>query len=151
MNKRQRNILIDFATVLVVTFVAVLAMINFKDYVNWSEAMQTMKHLSQIVLNYRKTQGCVPPETYISSIKEDLAGQVRLGDFQYRARWIDFGAGSDEILAYVKKDYHSFIMHDGYIVLRLDGRVEWMEPKKFEELMAKQRKPTEIESFKKTD
>lgn len=120
-------------------------MVNFKDYVNRSEAMQATNQLGRIILEYRKAHGSVPPESYISDIKEDLAGKARIGNLQYRARWLDFGAGPDEILAYTKKDYHSFIMHSGYIVLRLDGRVEWMETKNFEELLTKQQKPLEKE------
>lgn len=149
MNKHQKNIIIDSAVVITVTAVAVVAMINFKDYVNWSESMQAINQLSQIVLKYRKTYGAIPPESYINDITEDLPGKARLGKIMYRAAWIDFGASSDEILAYVKKSYHSFIMHDGYIVLKLDGRVEWVEPKRFEELLAKQQKPMEKELFQK--
>jgi hypothetical protein len=145
MNKRQRNIIINFASVIVITAIAVIALINFKDYVNWSEAMQAMNQLSRVVLDYRKAHGSSPPEPYITDIMEQLQGQVRLGKIVYRARWIDFGATPDEILAYVKKDYRTFIMHKGYIVLRLDGHVEWMEPDKFEELLAKQQKPMEKE------
>ena len=149
MNKRQRNIIINFVSVIVITAVAVIALINFKDYVNWSESMQAMNQLSRVVLDYRKAHGSSPPEPYIADVAEQLQGTVRLGKIIYRARWIDFGATSDEILAYVKKDYSTFIMHKGYIVLRLDGRVEWMEPDKFEELLAKQQKPMEKELLAK--
>jgi hypothetical protein len=145
MTRRQRNIVINFVSVIVITTIAIIALINFRDYVNWSESMQAMDQLSRIVLNYRKERGSVPPESYINDITEELQGKVRLGQVIYRARWIDFDAPPDEILAYVKKEHNSLFMHDGYIVLRLDGRVEWMEPKKFEELLAKQRKPMEEE------
>jgi hypothetical protein len=143
MTRRQRNIVINFVSVIVITTIAIIALINFKDYVNWSESMQAMDQLSRIALNYRKEHGSVPPESYINDVTEELQGKVRLGRVIYRARWIDFDAPPDEILAYVKKEHNSLFMHDGYIVLRLDGRVEWMEPKAFKELLAKQQKPME--------
>ncbi len=145
MNRRQRNIIINFVSVIVITVVAVLALINFRDYINWSESMQAMNQLSRIVLNYRKAHGSVPSESYINDVTEELQGKVRLGQIIYRARWLDFDAPPDEILAYVKKKHNSLFVHNGYIVLRLDGQVEWMEPKEFEELLAKQQKPIEKE------
>ena len=69
MNKRQKIILTDFTTVIVVTIIAVLAMINFKDWLNRSEAMRAMQHLGQIVLQYKKNYGSVPPESYVVGIK----------------------------------------------------------------------------------
>ena len=77
MNRRQKTILIDFITVIIVTVIAVVAMINFKDWVNRSEAMRAMEHLGKIVLQYRKNYGSVPPESYVDRIKEDLEGHVR--------------------------------------------------------------------------
>lgn len=151
MNKRQRNIIINFAVVIAVTIIAVIALINFKDYVNWSESIQAMNQLSQVVLDYRKAHGSIPSESYIDDVAVGLEGKVRLGKIIYRGRWIDFGAPSDEILAYVKKYYRSLVIQDGYIVLRLDGRVEWMGPEKFEELFAKQQKPMEKELRPKID
>jgi hypothetical protein len=145
MNRHQRRIIINFVSVIVITAVAIIALINFKDYVNWTESMQAMQQLSQIVDNYRKAHGMVPPESYINDVTEELQGRARLGRIIYRARWLDFDAGPDEILAYVKKTHNSFLVHSGYIVLRLDGRVEWMEPEKFEELLDKQQTPMEKE------
>ena len=149
MNRRQRNIIINFVSVIVITSIAIVALINFKDYVNRSESMQAVNQLSRIVLKYRKAHGSVPPESYINDITEELQGKVRLGKIIYRGRWIDFGAPPYEILAYVKKNYRSFLIQDGYIVLKLDGRVEWMEPKEFKELLARQQKPMEKELLAK--
>jgi len=145
MNSRQKSIILNFVSVMIITVVAVLVLIDFKNYVNWSESMQAINQLSQIVQDYRKTHGIVPPESYIDDVAEDLQGRVRLGKIIYRARWLNFDAAPDEILAYVKKTYNSFFINDGYIVLRLDGRVEWMEPKAFEELLDKQQTPIEKE------
>lgn len=134
-----------FAAVIVVTAIAVVAMINFKDWVNRSEAMRAMEHLGQIVIQYRETNGSVPSESYVDGIREKLPGHLRLGNLQYRARWIDFESTSDEILAYTEKNYHSLIVGKGFIVLRLDGRVEWMARQRFEALLAQQQSPMEIQ------
>lgn len=149
MNRRQKAILIDFVVVITITAVAVLAMINLKDWVNRSEAMRAVEQLGQEVLNYRNEHGSVPPESYIDSIKESLQGRARLGKLWYRARWIDFDCPPDEILAYSEKNYHSLFLSSGFIVLRLDGKVEWMDKQKFEALLARQQSPLEIQTMKK--
>ncbi len=146
MNRRQKVILIYFITVIVVTAIAVVAIINFKDWVNRSEAMRAMEHLSKIVLQYRQKHGLVPPEPYVDDIKESLEGYVRLGSLQYRARWLDLESTPDEILAYTKKNYRSLLVGKGYIVLRLDGNVEWMGKQEFETLLAQQQSPMERDS-----
>ena len=143
MNRRQKAILINFTTVIIITAIAVVAMIDLKNWVNRSEAMRAMEHLGQEVLRYRKKHGSVPPESYIDTIKEDLEGHVRLGKLQYRARWIDFESTPNEILAYTEKKYHSLLFSKGFIVMRLNGRVEWMEKQKFETLLAQQQGPEE--------
>ena len=144
MNKRQKVILVKFITVIVITAVAVVAMINFKDWVNRSEAVRAMEHLGQVVLQYRKNHGSVPPESYVDGIKEDLEGHVRLGNLRYRARWLDFESTPAEILAYTEKNYRSLLVGKGYVVLRLDGRVEWMGKREFETLLAQHQSPMEI-------
>jgi len=123
-------------------------MINFKDWINRSEAMRAMEHLARIVRQYRKDRGVVPPESYIDSIKESLEGHVRLGKLNYRAQWLDLESTPDEILAYAEKNYHSLI-GKGFVVLRLDGRVEWMHKKVFENLLAQQQSPVEIQMMQK--
>ena len=131
--------------VVVITAIAVVAMINFRDWVNHSEARRAMEHLGQIVLQYRKDHGALPPESHVANIKEDLKGHVRLGELQYRALWIDSDSTNDEILAYTEKNYRSLLIGRGYIVLRLDGRVEWMGKKEFKTLLAQQQSPEEIQ------
>ena len=149
MNKRQKIIVIKFVAVMVVTALAVITMINFKDWVNRSEAMQAMTDIGQKVLEERNRRGSVPPESYVDSIRGNLPGNVRLGKLHYRARWIDFESTSDEILAYTKKNYHSFLLGKGYVVLRLDGCVEWMEKQEFEKLLSQQQSQMEIETLRK--
>lgn len=148
MNKRQKTILIEFIIVMALTAVAVVAMICFRDWVNRSEAMRAMEQLGQRVLNYRKVHGLVPPESYVDGIKEDLEGHVRLGDVQYRGLWIDLDSTDDEILAYAQRDYHSLVVGRGYIVLRLDGRVEWLGKQECEKLLAEQQSPTEVQMLR---
>jgi hypothetical protein len=148
MNKRQNAILAEFITIIVITAIAIVAMIHFKDWVNRSEAIGAMKQLGQVALDYRKQYGAVPPESYVTGIKKELKGWVRLGKLNYRAQWIDFDATSDEILAYTEKKYPSSLLEDGYIVLRLDGRVEWMDKQNFEKLLAQQQSKMEIDMLR---
>ena len=151
MNKRQKALLVESITIIVITAVAVLAMINLKDWVSRSEAVRSMEQLGRIVLQYRKEHGSVPSEDYIKSIQEQLEGHIGLGKLQYRARWIDFESKPDEILAYVEKKHQASLLSDGYVVLRLDGRVEWMNEQEFQKLLSQQRikSPQEIKILQK--
>ena len=145
VNRRQKAVLVESVTIIAVTAVAVAVMINLKDWVNRSEAMRAMKQLGEKVLEYRQIHGSVPPESYVNGIKENLQGYVRLGKLRYRARWIDFDSTPDEILAYAERHYRSPLVGRGYVVLRLDGGVEWMVKHEFEKLLAQQQSPLEIE------
>jgi len=149
MNKHQRVILIKFTTVIVVTAIAIVAMINVKDWINRSEAMRAMEHLGQRVLDYRQAYHSVPPESYVTNIKETLEGHVRLGNLQYRAQWIDFESTPEEILAYAEQKYPSSLLNDGFVVLRLSGRVEWLGKQEFEKVLARQQSQKEIEILQK--
>jgi len=149
MNKHQKVILIKFTTVIVVTAIAVVAMINVKDWINRSEAMRAMEHLGQRVLDYRQAYHSVPPESYVTNIKETLEGHVRLGNLQYRAQWIDFESTPEEILAYAEQKYPSSLLDDGFVVLRLSGRVEWLGKQEFEKVLARQQSQKEIEILQK--
>ena len=145
MNRRQKIILMESVAIVLVTLIAVVAMINAKDWINRSEAMRAMEQLGQRVVDYRETHGSVPPESYVTKIKESLEGHVRLGDVKYRGRWIDFESTPDEILAYSQRTYPSSLLDDGYIVLRLNGKIEWLEKEKFEEELARQQSQKEVE------
>jgi len=149
MNRRQKAILRNTTTVIVITAIAVAAMVNFKNLINRSEAMRAMEHLGRIVLQYRKNYGSVPPESYVDRIKEELEGSARLGKVNYRAQWLDFESTPDEILAYTERYHHSWLFGKEYIVLRLDGRVEWMDRQKLETLLAQQQSSMEIEMLRK--
>jgi hypothetical protein len=145
MNKKQKQILANFAVVIVVTAMAVVGMIELKNQVNRSEAMRAMEQLGRIVGDYNQKNGSIPPESYVDGIKKSLEGQVRLGNLQYRARWIKFDSPPDTILAYVTKDYHSLFFRPGAIVLRIDGRIEWKDKKEFNKLLDNQQSATERE------
>jgi len=155
MNRRQKAILKDFAIVIIATAIAVVAMINLKDWVNRSEAMRAMEHLGRYVKQYRDKHGSIPPQSWVDGQIENLPGHVRLGKLQYRGRWISYDSTGDEVLAYTEKNYHSLLLGKGYVVLRLgamlndDGRVEWMEKQQFESLLAQQQSPLEIEMLQK--
>jgi len=147
MNKRQKIILTESVIIILVTAIAVIAMINVKDWVNRSEAIRAMKQLGQRALEYRRVHGSIPPKSYIDSIKETLEGHVRLGDLQYRAQWVDFESKPDEILAYTERKYPSSLLSDGFVVLRLSGRVEWLDKPEFEKELTRleDRKQMEIQ------
>ena len=153
MNRRQRTILRDFATIIVITAIAVVAMINFKDFVNRSEAMRAMEHLRRRVRQYRDEHGSVPPKSWVDRQRENLPGNVRLGNLQYRAQWIDFESTPDEILAYTERNYRFRLVGKGYVVLRLgavlkdDGRVEWMGKQEFDTLLPEQQRQMETETL----
>jgi hypothetical protein len=149
MNKRQKAILTDFAIVITVTVIAVAAMVNFRDWVNHSEAMRAMDQLGRLVLEYRKEHGSVPPESYVNGIRRNLQGDIRLGKLNYRALWIEPESSPDEILAYVERNYNSLFLKDGFIVLRLDGRVEWLGEQQFRTILAEQQSPLEIQMLRK--
>jgi hypothetical protein len=149
MNIRQKTILRNTTAVIVITAIAVAAMINLKNWVNRSEAMRAMKDLSQEVLKYKKKYGSVPPESYVDGIKEELEGHARLGKVIYRAQWINFESKPDEILAYTESYHSSWLFGKKHIVLRLDGRVEWMDKRELDTLLAQQQSPQELEMLRK--
>ena len=138
MIRRQKALLKDVVVVITFTAIAVLVMTNLKHWVNRSDTMRAMEQLGRKVLKYRQVNGLLPSASHVAGIKKEVEGGVWLGELQYRALWIDFESTPDEILAYTEKDYHSSLVSDGYVVLRLDGRVEWMGKKEFKELLAQQ-------------
>ncbi|MBN2139259.1 MAG: hypothetical protein JW720_15765 [Sedimentisphaerales bacterium] len=140
--------MIEVITVLIVTLIAVVGMVNFKDYINRSEALSAMRQLSKLVSQYQKQHGRVPSESLVLEKVGELKGGVRLGDLRYRGLWIDFEAEPNDILAYNKKLYPSSLLDDGYVVLQFDGTVSWMGTEEFEELLAKQQTDVELDMIK---
>jgi hypothetical protein len=148
MNRRQKSIIVNTITVLVITTIAVAAMINLKNQINRSEAGRAMEGLSQAILQYRQKYGSVPPESYINRIREELEGNVRLGEVVYRAQWISFDSTPNDILAYTATPRSSWLQGKKYLVLRLDGRVEWMKKQELDALLAQQQSAQEIEMLR---
>ncbi len=128
---------------LIATVAAVIGMVQLKDYVNRSEAMRAMTQLGQRVLEYRKQYGSLPPQSFVDDIKGQVEGAVRIGNVNYRARWIGLDASADTILAYSQKHLPSSFLKDGYVVLRLNGTVEWLPTQEFADVFARQRTATE--------
>ncbi len=143
VNSRQKALLTESLLVLTATAGAVLGMMHLKDYVNRSEAMRAMDQLGRRVLEYRTHYGSLPPASFLDSIKGDLEGAVRMGNVQYRALHIGLDASADTILAYSERRYPSSFVPDGYVVLRLNGKVEWLPTAQFAALFASQRTPAE--------
>jgi len=143
MNKRQKAILVELITGIVITVVAVIAMINFKDWVNRSQAIKATEQLGREVFEYRKEHGSLPTSTYVEKIKRSLAGGVRLGNLQYRSLWIDPESPPDEILSYTEKRFPSSLLDDGYVVLRLNGDVKWMSKEELDTLLPEQQRQME--------
>jgi hypothetical protein len=143
VNSRQRALLTESILVLAATVGAVVGMMHLKDYINRSEAMRAMDQLGRRVLEYRRQHGSLPPASFVDSIRGDLEGSVRLGDVTYRALYIGPDAPADTILAYSERRYPSSLVQDGYVVLRLDGKVEWLPTIRFNALFTTQRTPTE--------
>ena len=143
MNRRQKSVIINFVIVAIVTTLFAVVMTNVKDFVNKSEGLRAMTLLAEHIQEYRKEYKSLPPESHLNRIKNQLK-LLRLGQLQYRAQWISFGAEPDTILAYSQKNY-PFLVGKGSIVMRLDGTVEWMDKPEFEELLGKQQSSVEIE------
>ncbi len=147
MNKRQRSIITSFILVMAGTAIFVGVMINVRDAINKSEAIRSMEVLGQGVRKYRDDYYSTPPESYFNQLKNSIS-TVRLGDVQYRAQWIGFDDGPDTVLAYSYKNYRFFVKR-GYVVMRLDGNVEWIERNEFVKLLEKQQTDAEIKLLNK--
>jgi hypothetical protein len=145
VNRRQKALLIESVLVLGATAAAVIGMMHLKDHVNRSEAIRAMEGLGTLVLEYRKEHRSLPPQSYVDSVKSDVEGAVRMGNVRYRALYIGMGAPNDTILAYSEKRHPSSLLKDGFVVLRLDGTVEWMPAAEFTRLFTQQRAPAEPE------
>ncbi len=146
MNIKQKKLLQNIFYVISITAFSIFALVNVKDKIGKSEAMRAMNILSAHIQKYYKTTKSLPAENYVDGIVESQ-GMVRLGNLQYRARWISYGAGSDTILAYAQRDY-KWLVRPGYVVMRLDGRVEWLSRSHFKEIIKNQQTEAELELLK---
>ena len=149
MIAKKRILLIESLLVLAATVAAVVGMIHLKDYVNRSEALRAVNQLGRRVLDYRQQHGSLPPQSFVDTAKDQVEGSVRIGNLRYRALWIESDAASETILAYSQKRHPSSLLRDGYVLLRLDGRVEWMPRDEFEIQLACQQSEAEVRASQK--
>ena len=116
---------------------------NIKNGINRSESIRAMNLLSKEILGYREKYGSLPNETYVDDFI-DKTGIFRIGPLQYRAMWIEYGSEpNNTILAYTQKNFRGFVK-PGYVVLWLGGKVEWIDKKHFETILAEQQNKIEI-------
>ncbi len=147
MNVRQKKLVTHITIVVVFTIAMVTGFANIKNLINRSEAIRTMNILGDEILRYRKTYGSLPSESYVKQYADGI-GAVRLTNLAYRAQWIEFGSSPDTtILAYSWKDYRGFVK-PGYVILWLNGKVEWTSKKKLEQALAEQQGQQELQWIK---
>ena len=147
MNKREKAVVIKIIFVTVTTFILVIVFANIKDIINRSEATHAVSAIGKRILQYRKDNGYLPPQNYVDTIRQNVAGSVRMGKLNYRALYITRDSKPDEILAYTTQNYKSLFVSKGYIVLRLNGQIEWMDTKSFEEELMRRKDLSEVPDF----
>jgi hypothetical protein len=145
----QKRLMINLATTAVIIAVFIFAFANFKDYVNKTEAIRAFNQLGQKILDYRKQHGTLPSESAIAGLKEEIEGSVRIGKIYYRAQWISIDSPPQTIVAYAEKKYSSFI-ESGFVVLLLDGQVQYLPVEQFKEVLEKQQTMAEAEEMRKS-
>jgi hypothetical protein len=143
MNKQQKWALIKFTAVVLITVGSVAVIAELKNGVNRAEAIRAMEHLGKIVSDYKQKNGYVPPESFVDNLKESIVGKARLGDFHYRARWLDADSTPNTILAFTKSGSGSLFFKPEVIVLFHDGKVQRMDEESFDKLFSSQQKPEE--------
>ena len=144
LNRKQKKLLANVVIVVAVTTAMVIGFANIKNVINRSEATRAMGILGKEILQYRQKYGSLPSEIYVKQYEEAI-GAVRLS-VQYRAQWIEYDADPNTtILAYSEKNYRGFVK-GGYVVLWLNGKVEWISNKnQFEKILAAQQQQQELQ------
>jgi hypothetical protein len=144
VTRQQKKLITNVITVTVFTVVMVVGFANIKNAINRSESIRAMELLGKEILQYRKQNGSLPSESYVRQFT-DRIGAVRITDLQYRAQWIEFNSDPNKtILAYSTKNYKGLVKA-GCVVLRLDGKVEWMSKKQFEQILVEQQQQQELQ------
>lgn len=149
MNKLQKAVVTKLISVLVFTVISVVVFVYLRGVVNRSEAKRAMEHLRQVVTDYKERHGFLPPESFVTRAKEDFGWNMRLDDLQYRGLWIDSESQPHEILAYTENERNSYLSGSKHLILRLDGTIDWIEKKRFHELLAQQQSQDEIKRLQK--
>ena len=132
MNRRQKRLIVEASLVVSLTALAVVAMVNLKDWINRREALLAMKQLSEKIQAYKQTYGTVPPEQTVLLWTDSVSGRARLGKLTCRNDPVTVEVDPNAILAYTQQRYRSLLVHDGYIVVRVNGSVAWMTPPEFQ-------------------
>jgi hypothetical protein len=149
MNKAQKQLVTNLAGTAIVIAAFILGFGNFKDYINKSEAIRAFNDLGRKVMDFHKQNGQLPSETMIASLKEQLEGAARIGEIGYRAQWIGIDSPPETIVAYAEKKYN-WLIESGFVVLRLDGQVQYLTPTEFHKLLTQQQTKVETEEMNKT-
>ncbi|OHB55277.1 MAG: hypothetical protein A2Y07_10970 [Planctomycetes bacterium GWF2_50_10] len=144
MDRVQRKLVRHVFTICFLTLLFVFTMINFKDVVTKRESMIAMGELGKFILDYRSKMGSLPSQYTVESVIPSLRPNARLGPIQYRAPWIGYDAGPDTIVVYSSRDFNSFLLEDGAVVLTLDGKVHFWDEEKFRETLSHQQSQAEI-------
>jgi hypothetical protein len=144
LNRKQKKLLANVVIVVAFTAAMVIGFANIKNFINRSEATRAMGILGKEILQYRQKYSSLPSEIYVKQYEEAI-GAVRLSGSRYRAQWIEYGADPNTtILTYSEKNYRGFVK-GGYIVLWLNGKVEWMGKKEFEKILTAQQQQQELQ------
>jgi len=146
MNPKQKSIILNFVTVVIITAIFVLVMANVRGLLNKSEATRSMELYGQRVKIYRQQLHSTPPKSFV--MDQGSISLARLSDINYRAHWISYDAKPDTILGYAYNNF-GLLAGKGYLVMFLNGDVTWMEKKQFEQLLAKQQTQAEIDLLQK--
>jgi hypothetical protein len=149
MNKKQKSLIANLISTVVIISLFIFGFGNFKDYINKREAIRGFNQLGQKIIEYRKHYGQLPGESSIEGLKEQVEGGARVGNIHYRAQWIGINSPPNTIVAYAEKEYN-WLIGSGVVVLLLDGQILYLTPKEFHELLAKQQTLAETEEMKKS-
>lgn len=147
MNIRQKKLIANIIIVALFTAVMIVGFANIKNSINRSESIRAMQLIGKEALGYRQKNGSLPNEEYMKQFIEAI-GAVRINDIQYRASWIEYGSDpNNTILAYEKKTYTGLVK-SGYVVLWLNGKVQWIPKDDFEKILKEQQNQYELQWLK---
>ena len=149
MNKKQRAMLIRLVLVIVITVGMVFAMVNVKEVVNKKESMLAARNLNFEILKYKQTNNKWPLQSYVDEKAKQIQGRTRLGKVEYRASMFDYVGSNDVVVFYIKREYSGPFIGSGYIVAKVNGKVEWLTEQDFDILMSLQWTVEELKKLKK--
>lgn len=148
MNKKQRGLLVRLVVVVVITVGMVFAMVNVKEFVNKKEAMLAVGNLNVEIFKYKQANGKWPLQSYVDEKAKQIQGRARLGAVEYRGNLLGYVGSDDVVVVYVKRDYSGLFLDSGYIVAKVNGKVEWLSEEEFDILMSLQWTAEELKKMK---